>query len=541
MSFNTTEASTVDSGMSISSVHIPNTDNSPNDQASISSDPPPPTLTVKTAPEYSSVGVEADMKTVVACVNLKARELPDDDDNHRAPVDIIVALDVSGSMTGSKLELCKKTLRLLLRVLFAEDRFGLICYSGDAFIEVPVQKMSETNKKSSLEKIAKLRARDCTNISSAVGLTYQEMRQIENPNAVQTVFLLTDGHANAGIKNARDLVEFTKNFFAGDSTEREEDTTRNSVDRNSADSNDNSMLSSVTAAATRVHPISLHCFGFGTDHNSNLLESMSSTSPGGSYYFVESDVDVGSAFGDALGGILSVVAQNVVVTLTVPEEAKTTGVEIVNVYHDHNVKRDNGSYTVVVGDFYAEETRDVLFEVRLAVGASAEEGLAAHAAVAVAYTDTLKMVPAGAEATTCDIFRPPGSEVSSADPHVDVQWTRYQTAEAMARANEMARANNFAGAKEHLQGTKLRIRGTRVGKSSAFTETLASLEADVETLEDGLRSESEFKKRGTHNFSNFAKTHRTQRRMKGASSGAADMMYSSKQKCSMMEKLSLKK
>ena len=541
MSFNTTEASTVDSGMSISSVHIPNTDNSPNDQASISSDPPPPTLTVKTAPEYSSVGVEADMKTVVACVNLKARELPDDDDNHRAPVDIIVALDVSGSMTGSKLELCKKTLRLLLRVLFAEDRFGLICYSGDAFIEVPVQKMSETNKKSSLEKIAKLRARDCTNISSAVGLTYQEMRQIENPNAVQTVFLLTDGHANAGIKNARDLVEFTKNFFAGDSTEREEDTTRNSVDRNSADSNDNSMLSSVTAAATRVHPISLHCFGFGTDHNSNLLESMSSTSPGGSYYFVESDVDVGSAFGDALGGILSVVAQNVVVTLTVPEEAKTRGVEIVNVYHDHNVKRDNGSYTVVVGDFYAEETRDVLFEVRLAVGASAEEGLAAHAAVAVAYTDTLKMVPAGAEATTCDIFRPPGSEVSSADPHVDVQWTRYQTAEAMARANEMARANNFAGAKEHLQGTKLRIRGTRVGKSSAFTETLASLEADVETLEDGLRSESEFKKRGTHNFSNFAKTHRTQRRMKGASSGAADMMYSSKQKCSMMEKLSLKK
>lgn len=76
------------------------------------------------------------------------------------------------------------------------------------------------------------------------------------------------------------------------------------------------------------NPISLHRFGVGTNHNSNLLKAMASTLPGGSYYFVESDVDVGGAFGDALGGILSVVSQNVVVTLTVPEKAKLLAWEL---------------------------------------------------------------------------------------------------------------------------------------------------------------------------------------------------------------------
>lgn len=51
------------------------------------------------------------------CATVKASELPAGDEFARASVDIVVALDVSGSMRVEKLDLCKMTLNLLLREL----------------------------------------------------------------------------------------------------------------------------------------------------------------------------------------------------------------------------------------------------------------------------------------------------------------------------------------------------------------------------------------------------------------------------------------
>lgn len=174
MSFNAADNFTLDLDMSISYVNVPN----PTNSNAVDSNTVP-VLIVTTAPKHDKIGVDSTMKTTQVCVNLKACDLADDD-SQRAPVDIIVALDVSGSMSGSKLDLCRRTLLLLLRVLFSKDRFGLIiCYAENSVIEVPVQKVSKANKKSCMEKIQGLRTRGCTNLSSAVGLAFQEMTQIE--------------------------------------------------------------------------------------------------------------------------------------------------------------------------------------------------------------------------------------------------------------------------------------------------------------------------------------------------------------------------
>jgi len=52
-------------------------------------------LSMRVLPKHNVICVGSTMTTTQICVNIKARELPDDT---RAPVDIIVALDVSGSM-----------------------------------------------------------------------------------------------------------------------------------------------------------------------------------------------------------------------------------------------------------------------------------------------------------------------------------------------------------------------------------------------------------------------------------------------------------
>jgi hypothetical protein len=55
---------------------------------------------------------------------------------------------------------------------------------------------------------------------------------------------------------------------------------------------------------------------------------------------VQNDSDMSSAFGDAMGGLLTVVAQSAVLTLSVPPNAATKGVKILNIYHKEHIKRE---------------------------------------------------------------------------------------------------------------------------------------------------------------------------------------------------------
>ena len=148
-------------------------------------------LVMNVTPKYRIIGIDTKHSTTQICVTITAHELPDDCDQ-RSPVDIVVAIDVSGSMHGNKLELSKKTLELLLRVLLPDDKFGLVSYASEAKVEFPVSKMTPGNKEVALRKIRSLHSRDSTNISAAIGLAFQEMRAIENPNEVpiQTVNLI---------------------------------------------------------------------------------------------------------------------------------------------------------------------------------------------------------------------------------------------------------------------------------------------------------------------------------------------------------------
>lgn len=174
--------------------------------------PSEPSLEFQVTPLRQSIGLKSSEFTTQVCATLKACELPDTDAFARSPVDIVVALDVSGSMRVEKLDLCKKTLHLLLRELHHEDRFGLISFSEDATIEFPIQKVNEENKRMALHAIDRLKVRGLTNIASAISLASQMANSVRTPNKVRSVFLLTDGNANSGFTEATDLLKLTGIF-----------------------------------------------------------------------------------------------------------------------------------------------------------------------------------------------------------------------------------------------------------------------------------------------------------------------------------------
>lgn len=129
-----------------------------------------PSLEFAVTPHRESIGLQASEFVTQICTTVKASELPIGDSYARAPVDIVVALDVSGSMRVEKLDLCKKTLSLLLRELHHDDRFCLISFSDDAKIEVPMLKVSDEQKLNAVRIIDKLQVRGRTNIACAISL-----------------------------------------------------------------------------------------------------------------------------------------------------------------------------------------------------------------------------------------------------------------------------------------------------------------------------------------------------------------------------------
>jgi von Willebrand factor type A domain len=493
------------------------------------------TIALTLIPKNNAVGVDSTCSTTQICATMKARKLPEGAD--RTPVDIIVALDVSGSMRGDKLNLCKQTLELLLRHLLPQDRFGLITFSSDASVVVPLQLMTNEKKEETLTKIKLLRATYTTNISAAIGLSFQELRTVGTPNKVRSVFLLTDGHANQGIMNQAGLVELTRNCWKEASHKSLEEYEGQKPYRfvGSFLSGKPSSHDTKVPATTEDMPISMFCFGYGSDHNAAILRDIASATETGSYYYVKDDSDVGSAFGDAMGGILSVVAQSAVLTVQVPPESR--GVEIKKVHDERAIQRDNGTYTVNIGDFYAEESRDVIIEVTLANVNTTGITQLPHLSASLAYTDILQKKPVQSKPLICTVNRPPGSEVSEDNAHVAAQWLRVVASREMKNAEQFAQQNDLVQGRQCLQRAICHIDAAPSNIQRDFM--IRELKNDLETVDNGFQSLGSYEASGAMHVAQKRQTWSVQRCSETLAS--APNVFRSPGKRSMATKFTLPK
>jgi Ca-activated chloride channel family protein len=121
---------------------------------------------------------------------------PGRDDGERAPRDVTVVLDVSGSMSGEKIEQAREALRQLLGTLSSEDRFRLISFSS------AVQAQSSEwsfARGAALDRarawVDRLVADGGTNIGAAL----DEAFRLQSPdNRLPVVLFLTDGLPSVG-------------------------------------------------------------------------------------------------------------------------------------------------------------------------------------------------------------------------------------------------------------------------------------------------------------------------------------------------------
>lgn len=216
-----------------------------------------------------------------ACLQIKAP-----DSEARTPVHLCCVIDTSASMdTDRKLENVKQSLQFLLDFLGPQDSISVITFSEAAKTILTQTAITAAEKDNIRTRISIIRIESNTNLSAGI-IQARDSLQIDTTNIKQGILLLTDGVANMGLTRPQDILDLVHNTIE------------------------------------KFRGTSISSVGYGTDHNVELLQSIS-TEGGGSYYVVNNLEDVATVFGDILGGLVSCAAQQVRVVLPIGTEIKS--------------------------------------------------------------------------------------------------------------------------------------------------------------------------------------------------------------------------
>ncbi len=107
---------------------------------------------------------------------------------------------------------------------------------------------------------------------------------------------------------------------------------------------------------------SIHSFGFGTDHDEELMTKICQLKDG-SFYFIKELATLDEAFCNALGEIISLVATDVVIKLNCIAKNIVQGVKIIKTYGTMWKKLNDNEYQINILQLMSGITKDFVFEI----------------------------------------------------------------------------------------------------------------------------------------------------------------------------------
>jgi Ca-activated chloride channel family protein len=192
----------------------------------------------------------------------------------RPAVNVAIVLDKSGSMSGQKLMRAKEAARMAVDRLSPNDIVSVVSYDSTVKVVVPATKASD--KPAIHTGIGRLAAGGNTALFAGVSKGADELRKFLAEERVNRVILLSDGLANVGPSTPGDLEGL--------------------------------------GVALGREGMSVTTIGLGLDYNEDLMTKLAAASDG-NHVFVERPEQLAHFFNLEFGDVLSVVAQDVEVTV----------------------------------------------------------------------------------------------------------------------------------------------------------------------------------------------------------------------------------
>ncbi|XP_049392651.1 E3 ubiquitin-protein ligase WAV3 [Solanum stenotomum] len=342
------------------------------------------------------------------------------DPARRAPIDLVTVLDVSGSMSGAKIQMLKRAMRLVISSLGSVDRLSIVAFSATPKRLLPLRRMTPQGQRSARRIIDRLVCSQGTCVGEALRKAGKVLEDRRERNPVASIMLLSDGQ-DEKIQGSN-----THNRRSSESTH---------------------------VSSTRFGHIEIpvHSSGFGKKG-------------GFSHEPAEED-----AFSKCVGGLLSVVVQDLKIQLDFSSGSDPA--EVAAVYSYNGRPAVLGSTCVRLGDLYAEEERELLLEVKIPTMTNGSHHVLS---VRCCYKD-----PATQEAIygrEHSLLVPRPQAIRSSIPKIERLRNLFITTRAIAESRRLIEHNELSSAMHLLSSARALL----IQSGSAFVdEYVRGLEAEL--------------------------------------------------------------
>jgi len=494
-------------------------------------------LEFNVTPERDSVAWNQAFPKFIGMADIKAPLFQED---NRASMDIICVLDTSGSMSGPRISLLRKSVRRLVRGVKSNDRIALVEFSSNFKVLLDLTKMDLKGKDTAKKIVKNLRANGGTHLSGGLleGMKIVKRRPLSTSNEVCSILLFTDGEANSGIRDTPGILaaveqeagleKLGKALPSGDPEKWSVDDVCHWLEYKDLDLGD--VLANVKAMkidgqilmhdltedmleedlkVSRLHtskflremeklrqgedenvevpdalPLActINTFGYGSGHNSDLLEKLAERFDG-MYYYVKDVNSINEGFATCLGGLMSTVATNIQLNITPLNGAKN-----LRILNDFVVTSNNSIITANVGDIQSEEKRHILFEVDIPM-LKAPIDKETYCSIKLSYDNT---ITSNKDILLSLLELNRGKVTNKRDPVVDEQYNRIVAGEALRKADEFGRLGQL----EQARGMLDRAMGTVNTSNSSTTRMSRNLVNDMAETRKGYLTFDDYRKWG---------------------------------------------
>jgi len=195
----------------------------------------------------------------------------------RAPVNIALVIDRSGSMNGAKIAKAKEAAMMAIDRLTRRDIASVVTFSSDVTVDVPAGRMRDHERINHM--IRAIRAGGSTAIYAAVKTGANQVREFSKDDRVDRIILLSDGLANVGPKDPYTFEDLGSRLGG--------------------------------------EGISVTTIGLGRGYNEDLMARLAGASDG-NHDFAQTAGDLRRIFNREFDDVLSVIAQDIEIIIETP-------------------------------------------------------------------------------------------------------------------------------------------------------------------------------------------------------------------------------
>lgn len=384
-------------------------------------------------------------------VSLSAPEI---EEARRQPIDAVIVLDISSSMSdpatndrrsSDKLTLAKKAAQKFVEQLCPGDRVGVVVYSSEVVVLAPFGELTDVHRQEVTRRIAELQTQDSTDLVAGALRGLGMLAECPaGENRTRRVILFTDGLPTTGITEHPRVME------------------------------------AITAKLDGKTPITTVGFGAGVvpggmgsgGYDPELLTSIAQAG-GGNFYHAEGLDGILSAFAEELGALRSAAASDVRV-----EISPRNGLSVESVLNDYPTRTEGDAIVVQVGSLYGGESQYVVARLKVPIVDKVFPRQVLAGAVKVSGVE----VNAGSFSEQHDVhfhYAKPEEADDKPAPEVEEQRLRLVAAKEVEKAYRAARSGDYRSAVGLIVVVRRAAERLGTEESVLLAKSLQGLEADV--------------------------------------------------------------